>query len=312
MARIPSGKKLDLQKRGIVAGGPALGGRSCQCVRQLVSSFSCTMRCLYALIPAKPCARDWYECSDFGPHTGITRGRIEQLGSAARGSCSTPAVLHGPVAFGCLLIEVNRPLLLRAVMRAIGPGADLACFRPHPRLRLAIAVARPNTWATEHFDARTSEDFSHSIGSVGERGNRSRTTNAGRRVADLVKTGKLRFGLFPPQYVKDPATGDLKSAWVEVARALAGRIGIELVLLEHPTPPKAIECLKAGACDAIFLPRDDRAAGVADFSAPYMQFDYTFLVPSGSSIHRVGEADRSGVRIAAVRNHASTNALILS
>src|SRR3954453_13679460 len=66
------------------------------------------------------------------------------------------------------------------------------------------------------------------------------------RVADLVKTGKLRFGLFPPQYVKDPTTGDLKSAWVEVARALAGRIGIELVLLEHPTPPKAIECLKAG------------------------------------------------------------------
>ena len=75
------------------------------------------------------------------------------------------------------------------------------------------------------------------------------------RVADIVNAGKLRFGLFPPQYVKDPATSDLKSAWVEVARALAGRIGVELVLLEHPTPPKAIECLKAGACDAIFLPR---------------------------------------------------------
>ena len=73
------------------------------------------------------------------------------------------------------------------------------------------------------------------------------------RVADLFKAGKLRFGLFPPQYVKDPATGDLKSAWVEVARALAGRIGVELVLLEHPTPPKAIECLEGGACDAIFL-----------------------------------------------------------
>src|SRR5262249_34296539 len=130
------------------------------------------------------------------------------------------------------------------------------------------------------------------------------------RVADIVKAGKLRFGLFPPQYVKDPSTGDLESAWVEVARALAGRIGVELVLLEHPTPPKAIECLQAGACDAIFLPRDDRAAGVADFSAPYMQFEYTLLVPAGSSISRFSDADRSGVRIAAVRNHASTNALI--
>jgi polar amino acid transport system substrate-binding protein len=114
------------------------------------------------------------------------------------------------------------------------------------------------------------------------------------RIADLV----------------DPATGDLKSAFVEVARALAGRIGVELVLLEHPTPPKAIECLKAGLCDAIFLPRDDRAAAVADFSTPYMQFEYTLLVPAGSSISRFADADRAGARIAAVRNHASTNALI--
>src|SRR4051812_33804784 len=40
------------------------------------------------------------------------------------------------------------------------------------------------------------------------------------RVADIVEAGKLHFGLFPPQYVKDPLTGELKSAWVEVARAL--------------------------------------------------------------------------------------------
>jgi polar amino acid transport system substrate-binding protein len=130
------------------------------------------------------------------------------------------------------------------------------------------------------------------------------------RVADLVKAGKLRVGLFPPQYVKDSATGELKSAWVEVAQALAARIGIQLILLEHPTPPKDIECLKAGACDVIFLPFDDRAANVGDFSSPYMQFEYTLLAPAGSSIRRFADADRTGVRIAAVRNHASTNTLI--
>src|SRR3954453_3912431 len=102
----------------------------------------------------------------------------------------------------------------------------------------------------------------------------------------------------------------MKSAWGPVARAFAERIGVELVLLEKPTSSKVIECLKAGECDAIFLPRDDRAAGVADFSAPYMQFEYTLLVPAGSSIRRFSDADRGGVRIAAVRNHASTNALI--
>jgi polar amino acid transport system substrate-binding protein len=40
-----------------------------------------------------------------------------------------------------------------------------------------------------------------------------------------------------------------------------------------------------------------------------MELDFTYLVPSGSSIQSVADADRPGVRIAAVRNHASTLAL---
>jgi hypothetical protein len=35
-----------------------------------------------------------------------------------------------------------------------------------------------------------------------------------------------------------------------------------------------------------------------------------FLTPAGSSIRLFADADRKGVRIAAVRNHASTNTLI--
>ena len=129
------------------------------------------------------------------------------------------------------------------------------------------------------------------------------------RVADLVRAGNIRFGLFVPQYIKDPTTGELKGVWSEIAQALATRIGVQLVLLEHATPPKAVECLKAGACDLLFLPFDARAANVGDFSPPIFQFDYTLLVPAGSSICSVTDADRPGARIAAVRNHASTIAL---
>jgi polar amino acid transport system substrate-binding protein len=89
-------------------------------------------------------------------------------------------------------------------------------------------------------------------------------------------------------------------------KAFAARIGVQVVLLEHPTPSKAVECLKAGACDLLFLPFDARAANVGDFSPPIFQFDYTLLVPAGSSFRSVADADRPGVRIAAVRNHAST------
>src|SRR3954471_4403877 len=74
------------------------------------------------------------------------------------------------------------------------------------------------------------------------------------RVGDLVATGKLRGAMFMPQYGTDPVTGELKGAaggivMVALARALATRLGVELVLVGHPTPVKATECLKAGVCD---------------------------------------------------------------
>ena len=84
---------------------------------------------------------------------------------------------------------------------------------------------------------------------------------------------------------------------------------MQVVLLEHPTPPKVVECLKAGACDVIFLPFDARAANDGDFSSPFIQIEYTLLVPSGSSIRSVTDADRTGISIAVVRNHASTATL---
>jgi polar amino acid transport system substrate-binding protein len=129
------------------------------------------------------------------------------------------------------------------------------------------------------------------------------------RVADLVRAGKVRVGLFLPQYGKGP-DGLKTSAWVETARAYAARVGIPLVIVEHATPPEAIACLKAGACDQLFLPLDARAAEIGEFSNPIFQFDYTLMVAADSSIAKVADADRPGVRIAAVRNHASTNELV--
>jgi polar amino acid transport system substrate-binding protein len=118
------------------------------------------------------------------------------------------------------------------------------------------------------------------------------------RVADLVRAGKLRVGLFQKTRV-----------FVETARAYAARVGVPLVIVEHATPPEAIACLKAGTCDLMFLPLDARAAHIGDFSNPIFQFDYTLMMPTGSAIAKVTDADRPGIRIAAVRNHASTNEL---
>lgn len=130
------------------------------------------------------------------------------------------------------------------------------------------------------------------------------------RVADLVQAGKIRVGLFSSQFTKDPANGELRGVRPDIARALAARIGVQAVLRQHESPAQVIECLKIGACDILFLPKDARAASVGDFSFPFIQSEFTFLVPSGSPIHRVADADKPGIRIAAVRGHASTASLV--
>jgi polar amino acid transport system substrate-binding protein len=130
------------------------------------------------------------------------------------------------------------------------------------------------------------------------------------RVADLAQTGKIRVGMHSVMYTKDPRTGDLKGAsmgivLLDVARALGARIGVEVLPVGHPTIPEMLTCLTASACDTGFMGPDPSRTGV-DFSPPILQLDYTFLVPAGSSIQGIADADRPGVRIAVVRDHAST------
>jgi len=130
------------------------------------------------------------------------------------------------------------------------------------------------------------------------------------RVADLVRAGKIRVALFPPEYTKDPVTGELRGgAFIEMARAFAARLGVEAQLVEYPTPPKVVECLKAETCDLGFVGIDRATEVGLGFSQPFMQLDFTYLVPAGSSIRNVADADRPGVRIAVVGSHLSTVAL---
>ena len=136
---------------------------------------------------------------------------------------------------------------------------------------------------------------------------------ADARVADLVQAGRLRVGLFLPMYARDPVTSELRefgpgAVFMDVARSLAARIGVEVLLIGYQTPSEAVDGLKTGACDLTYMGIERRPDGVG-FSPPVVHLDYTCLVPMGSPIRSVADADRPGIRIAVVRNHASTLAL---
>src|SRR5262245_10057249 len=132
------------------------------------------------------------------------------------------------------------------------------------------------------------------------------------RVQDLVRAGKVRAALFLPQFTRNTVTGEIRGDvhLVDTARALATRLGVELVLVDYPTPTKAVEGLKDGSCDVAFLGIDPSRAAEVGFSPPFVELDYTYLVPAGSSIRTVVDADQPGVRIGAISNHASTITLI--
>jgi len=149
------------------------------------------------------------------------------------------------------------------------------------------------------------------IGILGQQNSNAQTADP--RVADLIRVGKLRAGIgvvAPHWAVKDPQTGELRGVAVDIARALARRIGIELVAVEYPSPPAVLGGLKDSAWDVGFLATDPSRAAVVDFSPPYLQIDATYLVPDGSSIRNVADADQPGVRIAVTRK--SVEEIVLS
>ena len=124
------------------------------------------------------------------------------------------------------------------------------------------------------------------------------------RVADLVKAGKLRVGLgfgSPSGAMKNPATGELRGPNVDLGRALAARIGVDFVAVEYPRPGAILEGAQTNAWDVAFLVIDPQRAKQVDFAPPHTQSDFTYLVPAGSSIYKVADADQPGIRIAVPR-----------
>ena len=124
------------------------------------------------------------------------------------------------------------------------------------------------------------------------------------RIADIVKAGKIRAGLAvaPIMAMKDAKTGELRGVAVDLARELAAQIGVQLEQVPYARPGAVMAGLKSNAWDLAFLGIDPSRSAEADFTPAYLEVDLTYLVPANSSIARVPDADRPGVRIAVPRN----------
>jgi polar amino acid transport system substrate-binding protein len=123
--------------------------------------------------------------------------------------------------------------------------------------------------------------------------------------ADLAPTGALRAAYLatnPAQAMKDPQTGELRGASLDLARELAKRIGKPLDFKPIPSPPAVIESVKSGQADIGFLAYEATRLGTVEFSETYMLVQQSFLVRADSPMRTVADVDRAGSKIGGTRS----------
>lgn len=125
--------------------------------------------------------------------------------------------------------------------------------------------------------------------------------------AELAPTGTMRVGLIavnPIFVTPNTPPGVTRGVAVDIARALAARIGVAMEPLRYPTVGALVESAGKGEWDIAFLAIDPERAGAMNFTPAYMYSENTFLVPASSAARGIEDLDRPGKSIAMLTRSA--------
>src|SRR6266699_5891825 len=116
-------------------------------------------------------------------------------------------------------------------------------------------------------------------------------------VKQLAPSGKLRAAINLGNPVLAQGTADApRGVTVDLARELARRTGLALEFVPFSAAGKVFEALKDDAWDVAFLAIEPVRAAEIAFTAPYVIIEGVYMVPVGSALKSVAEADSAGVR----------------
>ena len=118
--------------------------------------------------------------------------------------------------------------------------------------------------------------------------------------AELAPSGKLRAAINfgnPVLANRDATTGAPRGVSVDIARELARRLDVEIVLVPYSAAGKVVDDARANVWDVAFVAIDPKRAADMDYSAPYVIIEGAYLVRDGSPIHDNAEVDHDGVRV---------------
>jgi polar amino acid transport system substrate-binding protein len=124
------------------------------------------------------------------------------------------------------------------------------------------------------------------------------------QVPNLAPTGTLRAAFLatnPVHARTDSKTGEITGPVPDLVRELARRLQRPFVLIPAANAASVIEHMQAGTADIGFLAYDPERAREVDFAAGFMLMFNTYAVAAGSPLREVGDADRAGLQIGAVK-----------
>lgn len=90
---------------------------------------------------------------------------------------------------------------------------------------------------------------------------------------------------------------DPRGISVELARALAGRLGLALQPIVVESAGKSVDLVAKGAADIGFFALDPLRAAQIRFTAAYVWIQGCYLVQNNAQIHAIEEVDRPGRRV---------------
>jgi polar amino acid transport system substrate-binding protein len=126
-------------------------------------------------------------------------------------------------------------------------------------------------------------------------------------VQAFTPTGRLRASINlgnPILAGKDPASGAPKGVSIDLARAFAQRLGVELELVVFDTAGKSVDAVAAEQADIGFFAIDPKRGEHIRFTPPYVLIEGCYMVRADSPLQSNEEVDRAGTRVVVGRGSA--------
>jgi polar amino acid transport system substrate-binding protein len=97
----------------------------------------------------------------------------------------------------------------------------------------------------------------------------------------------------------------MKGVGFDLGKEFARRMGVPFEPVVYPKSAALVGSVTSGQWDVTFLTVSARRANDMDFTAPHLEIERGYLIPSGSSISRLADVDQPGIRVAVTEKASS-------